>query len=187
MSDQIYLLFFLWQEIDLRIGASFTRFQTMLLRDAFVIESATNDRNLVLSYGPCQVWEFCIYHLSPFLIQLSTLMYAFLLFVPFMQYSSLHLDLLWNDIGRYSRMSRRNFGPLTVHTDQMKALLHSIGCKVWRLYVLLSSFSNHLKFYNILDLQAWTFFRLHLCCYNLWDVCWGTYCYCESCWVCVYC
>ncbi|XP_021810979.1 DNA topoisomerase 3-alpha isoform X1 [Prunus avium] len=42
------------QEIDLRIGASFTRFQTMLLRDAFVIESATNDRNLVLSYGPCQ-------------------------------------------------------------------------------------------------------------------------------------
>ncbi|KAB1210515.1 DNA topoisomerase 3-alpha [Morella rubra] len=42
------------QEIDLRIGASFTRFQTMLLRDAFVIDSATDDRNLVLSYGPCQ-------------------------------------------------------------------------------------------------------------------------------------
>ncbi|GMN42283.1 hypothetical protein TIFTF001_011498 [Ficus carica] len=42
------------QEIDLRIGASFTRFQTMLLRDAFAIDSATDDRNLVLSYGPCQ-------------------------------------------------------------------------------------------------------------------------------------
>ncbi|XP_056168081.1 DNA topoisomerase 3-alpha isoform X3 [Syzygium oleosum] len=42
------------QEIDLRIGASFTRFQTMLLRDAFVIDAAADDRNLVLSYGPCQ-------------------------------------------------------------------------------------------------------------------------------------
>ncbi|KAK4567071.1 hypothetical protein RGQ29_003062 [Quercus rubra] len=42
------------QEIDLRIGASFTRFQTMLLRDAFVIDFTTDDRNLVLSYGPCQ-------------------------------------------------------------------------------------------------------------------------------------
>ncbi|KAM7513869.1 hypothetical protein LguiA_003452 [Lonicera macranthoides] len=42
------------QEIDLRIGASFTRFQTMLLKDAFVIDFATDDRNLVLSYGPCQ-------------------------------------------------------------------------------------------------------------------------------------
>lgn len=42
------------QEIDLRIGASFTRFQTMLLRDAFMLDFATDDRNLVLSYGPCQ-------------------------------------------------------------------------------------------------------------------------------------
>ncbi|KAF3440617.1 hypothetical protein FNV43_RR18901 [Rhamnella rubrinervis] len=42
------------QEIDLRIGASFTRFQTMLLRDAFIIDAAADDRNLVLSYGPCQ-------------------------------------------------------------------------------------------------------------------------------------
>ncbi|KAK9735532.1 hypothetical protein RND81_04G210800 [Saponaria officinalis] len=42
------------QEIDLRIGASFTRFQTMLLRDAFNIDVATDDRNLILSYGPCQ-------------------------------------------------------------------------------------------------------------------------------------
>ncbi|XP_065876649.1 DNA topoisomerase 3-alpha isoform X1 [Euphorbia lathyris] len=42
------------QEIDLRIGASFTRFQTMLLRDRFIIDSAQDDRNLVLSYGPCQ-------------------------------------------------------------------------------------------------------------------------------------
>ncbi|XP_008807898.2 DNA topoisomerase 3-alpha isoform X1 [Phoenix dactylifera] len=42
------------QEIDLRIGASFTRFQTMLLRDAFVLDFAGDDRNVVLSYGPCQ-------------------------------------------------------------------------------------------------------------------------------------
>ncbi|KAH9717269.1 DNA topoisomerase 3-alpha [Citrus sinensis] len=41
------------QEIDLRIGASFTRFQTMLLKN-FHIDSVTDDRNLVLSYGPCQ-------------------------------------------------------------------------------------------------------------------------------------
>lgn len=43
------------QEIDLRIGASFTRFQTMLLRDAFVLDFAADGRNVVLSYGPCQV------------------------------------------------------------------------------------------------------------------------------------
>ncbi|RZC07712.1 DNA topoisomerase 3-alpha [Glycine soja] len=42
------------QEIDLRIGASFTRFQTMLMKDAFIIDTATDDRNRVLSYGPCQ-------------------------------------------------------------------------------------------------------------------------------------
>ncbi|KAG6394760.1 hypothetical protein SASPL_145350 [Salvia splendens] len=42
------------QEIDLRIGASFTRFQTVLLRDAFIIDSTTDDTNVVLSYGPCQ-------------------------------------------------------------------------------------------------------------------------------------
>ncbi|OVA03617.1 DNA topoisomerase [Macleaya cordata] len=43
------------QEIDLRIGASFTRFQTMLLKDAFVLDGSGNDvRNMVLSYGPCQ-------------------------------------------------------------------------------------------------------------------------------------
>ncbi|KAI3987097.1 hypothetical protein MKX01_036887 [Papaver californicum] len=43
------------QEIDLRIGASFTRFQTMLLKDSFVIDVYGNDgRNMVLSYGPCQ-------------------------------------------------------------------------------------------------------------------------------------
>ncbi|KAK4477749.1 hypothetical protein RD792_017010 [Penstemon davidsonii] len=42
------------QEIDLRIGASFTRFQTMLLRDAFVLDFASDDQNVILSYGPCQ-------------------------------------------------------------------------------------------------------------------------------------
>ncbi|KAL0350367.1 UNVERIFIED_CONTAM: DNA topoisomerase 3-alpha [Sesamum radiatum] len=42
------------QEIDLRIGASFTRFQTMLLRDAFVLDFITDGKNVILSYGPCQ-------------------------------------------------------------------------------------------------------------------------------------
>ncbi|CAA0839526.1 DNA topoisomerase 3-alpha, partial [Striga hermonthica] len=42
-------------EIDLRIGASFTRFQTMLLRDAFVLDFASDNQNIILSYGPCQV------------------------------------------------------------------------------------------------------------------------------------
>lgn len=49
------------QEIDLRIGASFTRFQTLLLRDAFVLDFAGADGNIVLSYGPCQVWEYNFY------------------------------------------------------------------------------------------------------------------------------
>lgn len=43
------------QEIDLRIGASFTRFQTMLLKDRFSIDSTGNkERSRVISYGPCQ-------------------------------------------------------------------------------------------------------------------------------------
>ncbi|KAI3899021.1 hypothetical protein MKW92_017743 [Papaver armeniacum] len=44
------------QEIDLRIGASFTRFQTILLKDSFVIDvyDGNDGRNMVLSYGPCQ-------------------------------------------------------------------------------------------------------------------------------------
>ncbi|KAL4589671.1 hypothetical protein LXL04_002579 [Taraxacum kok-saghyz] len=42
------------QEIDIRIGASFMRFQTMLLKDAFVFIFSIDGRNLVLSYGPCQ-------------------------------------------------------------------------------------------------------------------------------------
>lgn len=42
------------QEIDLRIGASFTRFQTMLLRDAFLLPFSDDERKLILSYGPCQ-------------------------------------------------------------------------------------------------------------------------------------
>ncbi|BBM97047.1 DNA topoisomerase III [Marchantia polymorpha subsp. ruderalis] len=42
------------QEIDLRIGASFTRFQTMLLKDSFILPYADEERKMVLSYGPCQ-------------------------------------------------------------------------------------------------------------------------------------
>lgn len=49
------IFFFFMQEIDLRIGATFTRFQTMLMKDAFVIDTVTDGRNTVLSYGPCQV------------------------------------------------------------------------------------------------------------------------------------
>jgi DNA topoisomerase-3 len=43
------------QEIDLRIGASFTRFQTMLLADSFVTPFGEEEKKLVISYGPCQV------------------------------------------------------------------------------------------------------------------------------------
>ncbi|CAI5943898.1 unnamed protein product [Closterium sp. NIES-65] len=42
------------QEIDLRIGASFTRFQTMLLQNRFALPSPSADRKPVISYGPCQ-------------------------------------------------------------------------------------------------------------------------------------
>ncbi|KAF3551966.1 hypothetical protein DY000_02002784 [Brassica cretica] len=43
------------EEIDLRIGASFTRFQTMLLKDRFSIDSTGDkERSRVISYGPCQ-------------------------------------------------------------------------------------------------------------------------------------
>ncbi|PIA28480.1 hypothetical protein AQUCO_06900036v1 [Aquilegia coerulea] len=50
------------QESDLRVGASFTRFQTQLLTNAYLINlnnsanahQAEGDRNHVLSYGPCQ-------------------------------------------------------------------------------------------------------------------------------------
>ena len=38
------------QEIDLRIGASFTRFQTLYFRDILLGPY----KNRVLSYGPCQ-------------------------------------------------------------------------------------------------------------------------------------
>lgn len=50
-------LIFSEQEIDLRIGASFTRFQTILLSDSFVMPFGEEDKKLVLSYGPCQVKE----------------------------------------------------------------------------------------------------------------------------------
>lgn len=44
------------QEIDLRIGASFTRLQTLLLQDKFNWSSlCPRDRDrMLLSYGPCQ-------------------------------------------------------------------------------------------------------------------------------------
>ncbi|KAG8073589.1 hypothetical protein GUJ93_ZPchr0006g46455 [Zizania palustris] len=48
------------QEIDLCIGASFTRFQTMLLKDAFVLDVTGDDRNIILSYGPCQTVEHIV-------------------------------------------------------------------------------------------------------------------------------
>jgi DNA topoisomerase IA len=42
------------QEIDLRIGASFTRFQTLLLAKRFQM-GFQEDEKVILSYGPCQV------------------------------------------------------------------------------------------------------------------------------------
>lgn len=46
------------QEIDLRIGASFTRLQTLLLQSKFnwsaVIHDPRFSENMLLSYGPCQ-------------------------------------------------------------------------------------------------------------------------------------
>ncbi|WIA41751.1 hypothetical protein OEZ86_009091 [Tetradesmus obliquus] len=43
------------QEIDLRIGASFTRFQTLLLQDKFDwAGGGVEAERLILSYGPCQ-------------------------------------------------------------------------------------------------------------------------------------
>lgn len=49
LSDAVKLR----QEIDLRIGASFTRFQTLLLR-AHVQGQTQNNGKTVISYGPCQ-------------------------------------------------------------------------------------------------------------------------------------
>ena len=44
------------QEIDLRVGAAFTRFQTMLLGDRFDFQGHERDdgKGPLLSYGPCQ-------------------------------------------------------------------------------------------------------------------------------------
>lgn len=42
------------QEIDLRIGASFTRLQTLLLQNKFDWSNHAVDGRVLLSYGPCQ-------------------------------------------------------------------------------------------------------------------------------------
>ena len=43
------------QEIDLRVGASFTRFQTMLLQDKYDWAGGGVEMSrILLSYGPCQ-------------------------------------------------------------------------------------------------------------------------------------
>ncbi|KAI7839931.1 hypothetical protein COHA_006325 [Chlorella ohadii] len=42
------------QEIDLRIGASFTRLQTLLLQNKFDWSEYAQDGRVMLSYGPCQ-------------------------------------------------------------------------------------------------------------------------------------
>ncbi len=56
LADIVTSYLLLLQEIDLRIGASFTRFQTMLLADSFVTPFGEEEKKLVISYGPCQVW-----------------------------------------------------------------------------------------------------------------------------------
>lgn len=46
------------QEIDLRVGAAFTRFQTLRIRNKYDISISSNSNNIknssVISYGPCQ-------------------------------------------------------------------------------------------------------------------------------------
>ena len=64
------------QEIDLRIGASFTRMQTLLLRDRFDWSSQQGLNAKVISYGPCQfptlglivqrAWEIDSHFSEPF-------------------------------------------------------------------------------------------------------------------------
>jgi hypothetical protein len=44
--------------------------------------------------------------------------------------SSLRLDLLWKDIGRYKHMNQKTFGQSIVLIDQRKALLLSAGGKM---------------------------------------------------------
>ena len=97
--------------------------------------------------------------------------------------SSPHLALLWKDIGKYKHTSRKSFGQSTAHTNQMKALLLSVGCKPWmpcqfHFFFLIFS-SRKVKFDSVLILQAWASVWLHLCHYNLWDVCSGANCNCE--------
>lgn len=57
----------------------------MLMRDSFIIGSATDDRNLVLSYGPCQVCnsskhEYVIkvsaFHAQAYIITLDCLFWS---------------------------------------------------------------------------------------------------------------
>jgi len=102
------VIYFFMQEIDLRIGATFTRFQTMLMKDAFVIDTVTDGRNTVVSYGPCQVCLCCQY-CDVFVLKL-VLAYCEFPFCLHFGYSSLRLDLLWKDTGRYKHMNRKSFG-----------------------------------------------------------------------------
>lgn len=60
------------QEIDLRIGASFTRFQTLLLQKRFNWAQMGLGDQPILSYGPCQfptlglIVQRCAHH--PYLL-----------------------------------------------------------------------------------------------------------------------
>lgn len=100
----------------------------MLLRDLFVLNFAGDDRNLVVSYGPCQVLYCYQFHLvenisssccTEILYPRSNILCSFLLLV-----------LLWKDIGKYNHMKLKNFGPSTVLILQMRELQNSAGCNI---------------------------------------------------------
>lgn len=68
-------------------------------------------------------------------------------------YSSLHLDLSWKDIGRYKHMNQKSFGQSSVLIDQMKALLISAGRKMQTFWCIHSSCWVLVTAYNLNSLS----------------------------------
>lgn len=101
----------------------------MLLKDAFVIDSVTDDKNVILSYGPCQVCEGVCFAFFSYLYSTAgdAHLYAFLL--PFYP-SFLLLVLLLSVTGRFNLMSQKNFGRSTAHTILMMEFQHLVGRKL---------------------------------------------------------
>lgn len=154
----------------------------MLLRDAFVIDSAADDRSLVLSYGPCQVWWLGSTLLM--ILNLITITYPIIIlfFISAVPYTWLcgwtilgdTISWTWGvlDNQLFSQIWRGHCGvQLDVSSGCLTALYHSYIC-LWFL----------LKWNCFLISQAWTSLWLHLCSYSLWDVCRGAICNCMLCW-----